>query len=349
MEITVELAGEADKAALIDLIYAQEQRWHRLDSRLRQARAREAIAMLLDGFRESASPPLVARNAGGLVRGYVAPTIREFSPKNLNDATMLEVFATRTGFAESLTLPAPDEEDAVPVATALLEALHHSWESQGVLAEVYRWPAQDAWVDGVLRAAGCEPFLYRSLRWPEPLPPTSHALPADVHIRRAVEKDADDLVALYLEESQYHHEHSPFFRMVPGLASAFRSLLWAAWESKPVEQGGPVVLVAERDGQVVGMAYTYAIRADMHQRDYVPPGCYCDIAEVGVRTDLRGQGIGRALVQGVFAAYADVQIDGYILGYSPHNPLSSRFWPHLGFHPSITLYQRRRLANGLPV
>ena len=75
-------------------------------------------------------------------------------------------------------------------------------------------------------------------------------------------------------------------------------------------------MVVERAGAVVAMAYTYLMRVeDLTHRDYLPLGRYADIAEVGVSASQRGQGIGRALVQGVFDAYADVQIDGYVLGF----------------------------------
>jgi GNAT superfamily N-acetyltransferase len=79
-----------------------------------------------------------------------------------------------------------------------------------------------------------------------------------------------------------------------------------------------LVIVVERAGAVVAMAYTHLLRVeDLTHRDYLPLGRYANIAEVGVRTEQRGQGVGRALVQGVFDAYAAVQIDGYVLKLFP--------------------------------
>lgn len=54
----------------------------------------------------------------------------------------------------------------------------------------------------------------------------------------------------------------------------------------------------------------------------------------------RGQGIGYALVQAAFAALVSLSPDGYLLWYNPGNPLAEQFWPHLGFAPLWTTYQR---------
>jgi GNAT superfamily N-acetyltransferase len=342
--MTVEPATEQDTAAVVSLIVAQEARWHRLDPSLRPARTPQAIAAALAEQRQrQAEPPLVARDASGQVRGYVATRLREFSLDRQSDATLLEVFQPRTGFAEDLTLPSPEAEDVVPVATALLEAMQIRWQEQCALADVCRWPYLDAPVNRLLQSAGFEAFLLRAFRPADPLPPSPWPMPADLRVRQACHDDEDMLVALYLEESDYHHQHSPFFRMTPGLAADFRSLLADGWVGKLVEEGGPLVIVVEYAGGVVAMALTYLVRVDdLTHRDYLPLGRYANIAEVGVRAHLRGQGIGRALTQGVFDAYAGLQIDGYVLGFSPHNPLSSQFWPRLGFRPTWNLYQRRR-------
>lgn len=346
MSITVEPADVHDAAALVELIAEQEARWHTLDAALRPARPREEIAALLALHRQQSAAPLVARDAGGRARGYVTTLLREFSSEREDDAPALEVFETRTAFAESLTLPPPDASDAFPVATALLEALQARWRAQGVLAEVCRWPSRDQWVTDLLRAAGFEVFLQRSLRSAAPLAPSSRPVPADLFVRRARPADEDVLTDLYLEESDYHHQTSPYFRMTPYLAAAFRSTLAPEWQGQPLEEGGPLTVLVERAGEVVAMASTYLVRVDdFNNRDYLAPGRYADIAEVGVRADLRGQGIGRVLVQGVFDAYANRAIDGYVLGFSPQNPLSSRFWPHLGFLPNWNFYQRRPAAN----
>ncbi len=349
MKISVEPATGRDTAAIADLIIAQETRWHALDVALRPARSpQEVTAALAEQRQRQTEPPLVARDASGGVRGYVATRLREFSPERQGDATLLEVFRPRTGFAEDMSLPAPEEEDAVPVATALLEAVQHRWQEQGTLADVCRWPYLDTAVNILLQQAGFEAFLLRAFRPLDPLPPAQRPVPADLRVRRARPADEDVLVDLYLEESRYHHQHSPFFRMTPGLAADFRSVVTAGWKGKAIEEGGPLVIVVEHAGEVVAMAYTYLVRVnDLTNRDSLPPGRYADIAEVGVRAQLRGQGIGRALTRGVFEAYADLQIDGYVLGFSPHNPLASQFWPRLGFRPFWNLYQRRRAAPSL--
>ena len=347
MSVIVEAAVEQDIPALVELICAQEARLHQLDARLRPARAADEVeAMLAQQWEQPDAASLVVRDAGGQVRGYALPVLREFSYESVADAQALEVFEPRTGFVESLTFPAPHEADALPVATALLEAVQRWWHEQGAQAEMCHWPTRDAWLDERLRAAGHEPFLQRSVRAAAPLPPSSRPAPEDARIRLAVPADEETLAALYMEESIYHHEHSPFFRRSPLQEEAFRAWIAPAWVGMAVEEGGPLIVVVERAGEVVAMAVNeFFVVEDGSHRDYLPPGRYIDIAEVGVRADLRGQGIGRALVQGVFDACARWRPDGYVLGFSTHNPLSSQFWPRLGFQPSLTFYQRKAAAR----
>lgn len=347
MSVIVEAAVEQDIPALVELIGAQEARWHQLDARLRPARsADEARAMLAQQWEQVDAAPLVARTSGGQVRGYALPVLREFSYESVADAQALEVFEPRTGFVESLTLPSPDEADALPVATALLAGIQRWWQEQGTLAEMCHWPTRDTWLDERLRAAGLEPFLQRSVRAAAPLSPSSRPAPADARLRLAVPADEETLVALYMEESIYHHEHSPFFRRSPLQDAAFRAWIAPAWAGMAVEEGGPLIVVVERAGEVVALAVNeFFVVEDGSHRDCLPLGRYIDIAEVGVRADLRGQGIGRVLVQGVFDACTRLRPDGYVLGFSTHNPLSSRFWPHLGFQPSLTFYQRKTTAR----
>jgi GNAT superfamily N-acetyltransferase len=347
MSVVVEAAVEQDIPALVELNCAQEARWHQLDARLRPARAPDEVeAMLAQQWERPAAAPLVARDAGGRVRGYALPVLREFSYESVADAQALEVFEPRTGFVESLTLPAPDEADTFLVPTYLLEAVQRWWQEQGAQAEMCHWPTRDTWPDERLRAAGLEPFLQRSVRAAAPLPPSRRPNPDGVRVRLAVPADEKTLVALYLEESIYHHEHSPFFRRSPLQETAFRAWIAPAWAGMVVEEGGPLIVVVERAGEVVALAVNefFEIKDGSH-RDYLPLGRYIDIAEVGVRADLRGQGIGRLLVQGVFDACARWQPDRYVLGFSTHNPLSSQFWPHLGFQPSLTFYQRKLAAR----
>jgi GNAT superfamily N-acetyltransferase len=73
----------------------------------------------------------------------------------------------------------------------------------------------------------------------------------------------------------------------------------------------------------------------------LPRGRYTYLHEVIVRPEWRGKGVGRLLVQGVMDAYAALDVTGYTLYFSPFNPLSSTFWPHLGFRPVLTTYMRQ--------
>ena len=56
-------------------------------------------------------------------------------------------------------------------------------------------------------------------------------------------------------------------------------------------------------------------------------------AEVAVAEGLRGRGIGRRIFLAVEQWFRERGAQRLWLIYLPRNPLSSRFWPSLGFHP----------------
>jgi hypothetical protein len=98
---------EADLPSLIDLIVAQDTRWHGLDPRLDVPGDRQEIALRLASPRhESQAAPLVVRNAGGRAHGYVQPAQFELPA----DSDLLAYFTTRNGTFERLVVPAPDHD-----------------------------------------------------------------------------------------------------------------------------------------------------------------------------------------------------------------------------------------------
>ena len=59
-----------------------------------------------------------------------------------------------------------------------------------------------------------------------------------------------------------------------------------------------------------------------------------------MRFDARGDGLGRALAGAVLAA-AGPGLAGSTLWFSVHNPVAGRVWPHLGWQPLWTMWERR--------
>ena len=110
------------------------------------------------------------------------------------------------------------------------------------------------------------------------------------------------------------------------------------------------MLVVEQGREIVAMAENTLLEVSRDDEPgFTPPGRYACIDNVSVREELRGQGIGHLLVQAIFAAFAvtSLSLDGYLLWYNPDNPQAGRFWPHLGFVPLWTTYQRLHLlASG---
>lgn len=60
------------------------------------------------------------------------------------------------------------------------------------------------------------------------------------------------MVTLHLEEIRFHEAHTPHSRVVPAIEPAFRQRLARVWRGERVEEGAPLLLVAEQAGQVIG-------------------------------------------------------------------------------------------------
>lgn len=330
-----------DVAGVVDLIAQQEARLVALDGRLCPPHEREQLNILvhleelLESEQRPEMAPIVVRD-GKRVRGYVQPGLWEIPA----DSTAACFFPPRTGLAYHMTLPPPDAPDCAQAADALLDALDTRWAAMGTLGEVVGWPSRDAWLAPLLAMRGFVPDSVLAVRANRPLPaPGQHA--ATLRARRAEPSDADVLVALYLEEIEFHVQRAPFPWQVEGLEAGFRVSLAQAWARASVEDHAPLLVVVERDGEIVAMAQTY-IEHVKRGRSYLAPGRYGYLNNVAVREDCRGQGVGRVLVAAALAELAALDVDGFYLYYLAVNDLAAGFWPRLGFEPLVTRYQRRR-------
>ncbi|MFN8473112.1 MAG: GNAT family N-acetyltransferase [Anaerolineae bacterium] len=340
-EITVGALVEADVTGVVDLIAWQEARLLALDGRLCPPHEREQLEVLvhleemLESERRPQMEPIVVRGDGA-VRGYVQPGLWEVP----EDSTAACFFPARVGLAYHLALPSPDAPDSTAVAQALFDALDECWTAMGTDGEVISWPSRDPWLAPLLTAQGFLPESVLALRSAMPLPsPTSSA--AGVRARRAQPVDEDVLVALYLEEIEFHVQRALFPWRVEGLEAGFRAALAQAWAFASVEDHAPLIVAVERGGEVVAMAETY-IEHIKRGSSYLPPGRYGYLNNVSVREDCRGQGVGRVLAEAALAELGALGVDGFYLYYMAANPLAQGFWPRLGFEPLVTRYQRRR-------
>jgi ribosomal protein S18 acetylase RimI-like enzyme len=300
--------------------------------------------MLQAQLSMSVNRPIVAYNKEGFVRGYALPTLWEMP----SDDEMISFFTARNGTSQYLTLPAPDEADAIPVAETLLDALTSHWEHHQTFGDLIRWPSCDLWLEPIIYARRFLQDSEMALRSLEPLSPSKRPISSKLQARLAQPKDEDALVRLHHEELAFHTPYTPFVRLVPALEQAIRERLAQAWAGRSVQDGAPLVVVIEEEQEVVAMAENeLLVVKDAGGFGLVPPGRFAYLNNVSVSEKGRGQGIGRMLVEEVFKAFRPYQIDAYLLWYSSENPRASGFWPHMGFRPLWKTYQRRNGDDGM--
>lgn len=119
------------------------------------------------------------------------------------------------------------------------------------------------------------------------------------------------------EELRYHERYTPFVRSSSIVLEAFRRKLARLWAGGSLQEGAPLMLVVEQGGEIVAMAENTILDVSLDDEPgFTPPGRYGCIDNVCVREELRGQGIGRLLVQAIFDAFAatDLHLMGICSG-----------------------------------
>lgn len=331
--IRVDLATTAEVPAVVDLIMAQECRQLAQGSRLHAPRSRAWLETEIT--HQIADSPFVAFDESGHVRGYALPAIWALKP----DSILLSFLTPRNGIVKNLTLPAP--QDATAVLRAMLAALDTFWRSADTTGALIRWPTGDSWLEPFLVEHRFQLDSVCALRPLEPFFTARPSLPPSLNVRHALPGDEEALVQLFEAELLFHAPYIPFVRSGPRVLQAFRAKLGKIWAG--LQEGAPLVLVAERAHEVVAMAELTLLQVEpSDEPGLTPPGRYCCIDNMSVRDDLQGQGVGRVLVQAIADALPTFQshLDGYALWFNPANPKASRFWSRLGFQPLWTTYQR---------
>jgi ribosomal protein S18 acetylase RimI-like enzyme len=137
-----------------------------------------------------------------------------------------------------------------------------------------------------------------------------------------------------------HHEFDPqrFIGATPGTARGYASYLGTQLDDPDV-----VVLVAERNGEVLG--YTYAGVEDF---DYMtlrgPAGVLHDIV---VDPAHRGEGVGRLLLDATLAALAHRGAPRVVLSTAERNESAQRLFARAGFRRTM-VEMTRELGGGTP-
>jgi ribosomal protein S18 acetylase RimI-like enzyme len=327
--ISLRSLAEKDTQAMSALLAAQDARLHELDRRLRLPRSG---ADWTENLREHrAAEALVVEDARGRLRAVAVPAIWELSP----DSETMGFYRPRTGVARVLALPDPAEADSVSLVDLLLDALERWWREHKAGGAYLNWPSADGLMGGRLIARGFDRDITAAIRPLDTLPPA--IAPAGVVVRLARPEDEEVLVRLHLEEIRFHEAYSPHIRVVPGMEIAFRERLNHIWCGESVADGASLVLVASRNGEMLGFTENWL---SSMPGGWFRTGGYGYLNSVGVRADARGQGIGRLLAAVTCAALSQYEIEAYTLYFAYNNPLSSRFWPRLGFRPLVDSYKR---------
>ena len=167
------------------------------------------------------------------------------------------------------------------------------------------------------------------------LPPSAFTLPEKpeldgLSMRHATSADLNEIVALGIESVRYHAALDPTMHVPRGEDGKMRRRFQAILR----EPQHGALFVAMLDWQIVAF---YSLYLQSIDDSWTPPlfapGRYGLLAEVAVAEGLRGRGVGRRLFHTVEQWFRERGAQRFWLIYLLRNPLSSRFWPSLGFQP----------------
>jgi len=149
-----------------------------------------------------------------------------------------------------------------------------------------------------------------------------------VHIRPAEPADLEALGRLGALLVRLHHDLDPdrFIAATPETAHGYGSFL-----GTQLARPSLVVLVAEREGEVIGYAY-----AGVEGKDYMslrgPAGVLHDLV---VEPAHRGQGVGRALLDAALQALAAKGAPRVVLSTAERNEPAQRLFARAGFRRTM--------------
>lgn len=143
-------------------------------------------------------------------------------------------------------------------------------------------------------------------------------------VRQATPEDLPEVVGLFDELARLQREWRVFTPR-PGFYDEVHEKYAHA-----LEQDDALVVVAEDEGEVVGMAYAEVRTPSRYSDDRA-----LEISGVAVRAGHRGRGVGRAMVAEASRFAAERGIDWIELKtFAPNEP-ATKFWRALGFRPRV--------------
>lgn len=149
-----------------------------------------------------------------------------------------------------------------------------------------------------------------------------------VHIRPATPKDVPTIGRLGALLVREHHDFDPQ-RFIAATAQTEKG--YGSFLGTQLEEPNIVILVAERDGEVIG--YTYS---GVEGTDYMslrgPAGVMYDIV---VDPDHRKQGVGRMLVDATLEALKKKGAPRVVLSTAERNAAAQRLFDRVGFRRTM--------------
>ena len=162
---------------------------------------------------------------------------------------------------------------------------------------------------------------------------------APVTVRPATRDDLDALGELAALLVRMHHEFDPL-RFMPATPKTRDG--YASWLGSQLESRSAIVLVAERDGDVLG--YTYST---VEGPDWVslrgPAGVIQDII---VDPAHRGRGVGRQLLEATIAALEARRVPRVVLSTAARNEGAQRLFARAGFRETMIEMTREKGGRG---
>lgn len=314
MQITIRMASMADGPVLQRLNRQQAARLFRADSRLPDEITLPVWLLLPEGGACWLACDAVGDPLAALV------VEREEWPPESPFANVFPRAYLRMRYC------AGDSADPALIFPALL-ARADGWLGGGQgIGRMLLHPRVDAALGEALAAAGFAPY-HTIAHLPLPADVQAPAL-TGLEIRHATRYDVGAIAGLMAESWRFHAAHQPAILLSD-------SILEGCQRQTRFMLGDGInraLLIALWQGEIVGF---FAIGLSMQDALARPAlfhkGYYGDIYEVGVRGDQRRRGIGRAMYAAAWGWFAERDVRAIFVNYAPTNPLSSRFWPALGF------------------
>ncbi len=202
---------------------------------------------------------------------------------------------------------------------------------------VLTWPSRDVAASRALLDHGMVPLSVIAVRIARAM---DRRPPAEgLTVRLAGPADLPGCVRLALAELAYS-AHVGGGRLRPNAEGLKQASLRDRFD-----RGDPV-WVAERDGELLGMAECGW--TDSHPGTWagsrLQPGRWGYVNCAFVSPGAREQGVGRALLAATHRGLQGADVVGSYLYFNPANPLSSVFWPRQAYRPLWTIWEVRPAA-----